>query len=155
MTKKDIETLQHVLRSYRKYLEYLGDLAERRARIKNELHDPSRPIILDGLPHGTEKTDGMDRVAKYIDQLDQLDAQIDAEMVKTMTNCREVYGIIAKLPYGDERRVLEMRYLDGAHGWDIAEKINCSIATVWRRHSAGLAMLAELPEVQAIIQRYA
>ncbi|MCD8051898.1 MAG: DUF1492 domain-containing protein [Clostridiales bacterium] len=83
---------------------------------------------------------------KKLDKAFAVEDRINDEISRVADIANDITSRIAELPSVEERLVLRYRYLD-AQPWDsVADKMNVSLRTVHRIHSAALAHF-QLPDV--------
>ena len=97
-------------------------------------------IAMDGMPHGTNKSD----YSSYAAMLDDLMRKLNAELKRKWNARAEIMAAIEKLPNETEKLVLKFRYINGWKWERIAEMLGYEYRHVTRLHGNALSHL-ELP----------
>ena len=97
-------------------------------------------IAMDGMPHGTNKSD----LSSYMAMLDDLMRKLNAELKRKWNARAEIMAAIEKLPNETEKLVLKFRYINGWKWERIAEMLGYEYRHVTRLHGNALSHL-ELP----------
>lgn len=89
---------------------------------------------LDGMPHGSGKSD----LSGYAARLDELMRELEAEREMQMVTYREIWNQVKKIPNATEQEVLTRRYLIGQSWEKIAVEMHYSYRQIIRIHGAAL-----------------
>ena len=96
---------------------------------------------MDGMPHGSSKSD----LSGYAAKLDEMERELIAEIEHGCAMRRTILDAIEMLPNESEKIVLRFRYINGYKWEEIAEKTYYSYMHVNRIHGSALEHL-EIPE---------
>ena len=94
-------------------------------------------IAMDGMPHGTNKSD----LSSYMAMLDDLMRKLNAELKRKRNARAEIMAAIEKLPNETEKLVLKFRYINGWKWERIAEMLGYEYRHVTRLHGNALSHL--------------
>ena len=97
-------------------------------------------IAMDGMPHGTNKSD----LSSYMAMLDDLMRKLNAELKRKRNARAEIMAAIEKLPNETEKLVLKFRYINGWKWERIAEETYYSYQHIHKIHGKALQHL-EIP----------
>lgn len=93
-----------------------------------------KALNLDGMPHGSVKSDLSDKVARFMDA----SSDIDAEINLLCNKLNRIKFVISHISNYDERSIIEMRYIDGFSYKQIESITGFSLKTIQRRLSQAL-----------------
>lgn len=153
MTKREQNLIKY-LRSYTVATARVDDLKARLQRLQMVLSDSYHGVVIDGLPHGSNAGDGMDKVVMAIDKVDELTKEIERQTQEARDYAKDIIGVISLLPEGTEgRRILELKFIDDLSADDITYRLHVSIATQWRIYYRAISDLAAIPSVTALLEQ--
>lgn len=130
--KEENEKKKEYLRRY-----HAAELAER--EIREEIDDLRMnkmfpALIQDGMPHGSSCGD----LSAYAVQLDELMAELKAQMEQRIRLRKEITAKIEEMPDETEKTVLRLRYIRWLRWEQIAEKMGYSFRNITRIHGKAL-----------------
>ncbi len=130
--KEENEKKKEYLRRY-----HAAELAER--EIREEIDDLRMnkmfpTLIQDGMPHGSSCLD----LSEYAAQLDELLAELKAQMEQRIRLRKEITAKIEEMPDETEKTVLRLRYIRWLRWEQIAEKMGYSFRNITRIHGKAL-----------------
>lgn len=130
--KEENEKKKEYLRRY-----HAAELAER--EIREEIDDLRMnkmfpTLIQDGMPHGSSCGD----LSAYAVQLDELMAELKAQMEQRIRLRKEITAKIEEMPDETEKTVLRLRYIRWLRWEQIAEKMGYSFRNITRIHGKAL-----------------
>lgn len=131
----------------KKYLWGYRGHVRRIKRIEEELAElqamkMSMSINIDGMPHGSGKSD----LSGYAAEIDQQVRDLLREKGRRLKDYREISDRINSLENENERDVLFYRYIKGFAWWEIAEKMEYSERQIHRYHGKALAHI-KMPKI--------
>ena len=139
------------LNSYRVALARLEDLRQRRATLARSL-DPLHGVSYDGMPKSKTVTDGMDKVARTLDRLAEIEEDLKRQEQEAKDYAAAILVTISLLPEGsDGRRALELRFIDGVTTGTACGKLCVSDRTYWRIYHSALNDLLKFNQVIELI----
>lgn len=151
---KSIKKLIKYLNSYNTAMARVEDLRARRERISQVLGDSYHGIVIDGMPKGGTVTDGMDKVVGAIDKVEAITEELKRQEAEAKDYAADIIAVLSLLPEGsDERRALELRFIDRLSTEAITERLNVAVATYWRIYERALNDLVIMPYVRAIVDQ--
>jgi DNA-directed RNA polymerase specialized sigma24 family protein len=131
----------------REYLERArtldGEIEAKRehlARLRSQL--TGRAQVITGMPGGG-RADWTDTVARAVELERELIASIDGMLALR----REISQMIARVPDGRHRQLLELRYLCGKKWEEVAEAMSYDVRWIYQLHEDALAEVEKLMEV--------
>lgn len=74
----------------------------------------------------------------------KLKEDLEERLNRVIEERLEIVGMIDKNPYALERTVLRLYYVSDLPNWDVAEKIDCSVPTIYRILRKGKERLAKI-----------
>lgn len=74
----------------------------------------------------------------------KLKEDLEERLDKIIEERLEIVGMIDKNPYALERTVLRLYYVNALPNWDVADKIDCSVPTMYRILRKGKERLAKI-----------
>lgn len=74
----------------------------------------------------------------------KLKEDLEERLDKVIEEHLEIVGIIDKNPYALERTALRLYYVSDLTNWDVAEKLDCSLPTMYRILRKGKERLAKI-----------
>lgn len=74
----------------------------------------------------------------------KLKEDLEERLDKVIEERLEIVGIIDKNPYALERTALRLYYVSDLTNWDVAEKLDCSLPTMYRILRKGKERLAKI-----------
>lgn len=138
------------LGSYNAAMGRVDDLRARRERLEATLGYTG--IVIDGMPKSGTVTDGMNKVVKVIDRVAEISKELQRQEREAADYAIDIIGVLSLLPDGsDDRRALELRFIDRKTTEEIADKMAIGVATYWRIYERAIKDLAAKPEVKAIL----
>lgn len=130
----------------------LAELQTRRARIRAELEQSGGGLNLDGMPKGSEVTDGMDKAAGLIDKIKEIDRDILVQQADAARILAAIISAIDTLPGTmPERRAMELKYIDLLPAERAAEIMGISPRHFWRKIKTGAEIIAGTEAGQKLV----
>lgn len=129
-----------VLESYRYLLDEIDSLILQRKEIETKASKITAAL---GETPGTGGADQR-KIERYAIKLAAIDNRIEKKIDNLEKVCEGVQAMIHTLPPGNERSVLEFKYINGMSGEEIAGKTFYSVNYVYQLISSGTRKITEI-----------
>lgn len=128
------------------FLKQYQECLKTERSIEDEIRELRASVMIpaqgmDGMPHGTGKTD----LSSYAVQIEKLFAQLKSEMARRFEVRKEIVSAIEELPSEAERMVMRFRYINGWPWERVAVESNYDYRYTLKIHGKALLHL-RIPE---------